>query len=358
MPVSFLDDLTKIKKLDSQNMLGSLQLLGKQVEQVWEVAQKLKVPVNHSKTDRIVVLGMGGSALGADVIKRMYAEELRVPLEVVNDYHLPRMVNNKTLVVASSYSGNTEEVISGAKEAKKRKVKLLVITSGGKLGTWAKKNNIPALVFPTDNNPCKSPRMGIGYSIVGQIVLFSKAGLLRLSQKKVKEVVKTIALYDTKYGTLTPLKENTAKQVARKTVNKSIWYIASEHLIGNAHVAANQMNENGKRFAGYFTIPELNHHLLEGMINPISNKKELLFVTIESELYDKRTQKRYSVTKKVLKKTNINYTEYECKEADKLLQVCEVLVFASYLSYYSAILKKIDPTDIPFVDYFKKQMKK
>ena len=351
-----LDNLNKIKQLDSQNMLGSLQLLSKQVEQTWNTAGDLKIPANYKNIHNVVVLGMGGSALGADLIKNLFSDELKVPVNIVNGYDVPKFVNNKTLVITSSYSGGTEEVVEAVKKAKTKKAKIVVISAGGKLKAFAKRNNLPALIFTTENNPCGSPRMGLGYSIVGQLILFSKVGLLKLSTKQVKEIIKTLAYYDTLFGVLTPEKENSAKQLAIKTIDKSILYVASEHLFGNAHIAANQMNENAKRMAVYFAIPELNHHLLEGMMNPVSNKKDLLFIMFESENYFIRVKKRYDITKKVLDKNNIKHANYKTKEKDKLLEACELLVLGSYVSYYSALLKNIDPTGIPFVDFFKEQM--
>lgn len=355
---NILDDIKAIKKLDSQNMLGSLQLLFKQVEQIYDTAEALKVSNNYKNVNKIVVLGMGGSALGAHVIKTLFVEELKYPLEIVNDYNIPNFVDNKTLVIGSSYSGTTEEVLSAIKEARQKKAKIVVISAGGELEKIAKKNKYPALVFTTENNPCGSPRMGLGYSIVGQLILFSKLGILKISKKQIQEIIKTLAYYDTLFGVLTPEKENPAKWLAKHTLDKSVWYVGAEHLVGNIHIAANQMNENAKRFASFFVIPELNHHLMEGIINPKSNQKDLLFVCVESDFYGERIKKRFAVTKKILDKNKIQNINYRCQEKDKMMQVFEILVLGSYVSYYSALLEGIDPTAIPFVDYFKEQMKK
>lgn len=353
-----LDNISKIKKLDSQNMLGSLQALSKQAEQVWQQAKELKIPVDYKKVNRIVVCGMGGSAIGADVIRSVFATELKIPVLIVNDYNLPAWVDNQTLVIASSYSGNTEEAESAVKQVKTKGTKLVVIAAGGNLQAFAKRNKIPALIFTTENNPCNSPRMGLGYSIIGQLALFSKLGLLRVGEKEIAAIIKTMQKYEALFGIKNQTKNNFAKQLAGRLLDRSVWYVASEHLLGNAHVAANQMNENSKRFGGYFALPELNHHLLEGMLNPKSNRETLLFVLLESKLYHPRNQKRYGITKKVLDKNSIQNINYICQEKNKLEQMCEVLVLSGYVSYYCALLAGIDPTPIPFVDYFKDQMSK
>lgn len=353
-----LDNKQEILKLDSKNMLGSIQLLNKQAEEVLAQAKAVKIPASYKKINNVAVFGMGGSALGAHFIKSVFFKELKMPVEIVNGYEAPGFVSEKTLAIASSYSGSTEEVLTAADGAKKKKAKILVICAGGKLAQWAKKNKVPALVFSTRNNPCGSPRMGLGYSIFGQAALLASAGLLKLSPAEIKNAARTISNYDPVFGADNPETNNPAKQSAASLLTKSVWFAASEHLVGNAHIAANQMNENAKRFAGYFAIPELNHHLMEGLLYPESNRQDIKFVLLESDLYDKRVQKRYEITKQVLNKNGISYVAYKCKEKTRLLQACEVLALCGYASFYSAMLEGIDPTAIPFVDFFKEQLGK
>lgn len=354
---NILNNIEEIKKLDSKSMLGSLQLLSAQVEEVLECSKKLKVPANYKKIKNIVVLGMGGSTLGAHILKSVFFDKLKAPFEIVNGYHVPEYVDKNSFVLVSSYSGTTEESIYAMKEAMKRKAKLAIISSGGDLAKVSVAMKIPGLIFSTNNNPCGSPRMGLGYSIVGQIILFAKVGLIKLSPKDIKNIISVFKKYDTEFG-VSNLDKNLAKEMAKNLFGKSVWYAAAEHLAGNAHAAANQTNENAKRFAGFFLVPELNHHLMEGMFYPESNKNSLGFVLLESSLYDSRIQKRFDITKKVLDKNEIKYWSYSAQEKDKLLQSCEVLVFGSYISYYGAMLQGIDPTAIPFVDFFKEQLKK
>ncbi len=352
-----LNNIEEIKKLDSKSMLGSLELLSAQVEEVFGCAKNLKIPASYKKIKNIVVLGMGGSTLGAHILKSVFYNKLKAPLEIVNGYHVPDYVDKNSFVVVSSYSGTTEEPVFAMKEAMKRKAKLAIITSGGDLAKISGAMKVPGLIFSTNNNPCGSPRMGLGYSIVGQLVLFAKVGLIKLAPKDIKNIVLVFKKYNTEFGASNNGK-NLAKEMAKNLFGKSMWYVGAEHLAGNAHAAANQTNENAKRFAGYFLIPELNHHLMEGMFYPEGNKSNLGFILLESCLYDVRIQKRFDITKKVLDKNEIKYFSYIGQEKDKLLQACEVLVFGSYVSYYGALLQGIDPTAIPFVDFFKEQLKK
>lgn len=352
--LNILDNVSQIKKLDSQNMLGSLESIDKQVEHIVEESKNLQIPADYKNIKNIVVLGMGGSTLGAHVIALIP----KVPLTIVNGYHVPKFVTKESLVIVSSYSGTTEEPLFALKEALKLKAKILVITSGGELAKLSKKYTIPGLIFSTEFNPCKSPRMGLGYSILGLIMMLNKVGLIDISKENIKNIIRVLKKYQIKWGVSTKTKQNFAKKLAEKTNERSVWYFGSEHLSGNVHIAANQMNENAKRFAGFFIIPELNHHLLEGMMFPKNNNKNILIILIESELYDKRVQKRYEITKKILEKNKIVYQSYKCTEKNKFEQVFEVLMLGSFVSFYSALLEGIDPTAIPFVDYFKEALAK
>ncbi|OGH68478.1 MAG: hypothetical protein A3I29_03960 [Candidatus Magasanikbacteria bacterium RIFCSPLOWO2_02_FULL_44_11] len=352
-----LDNRRDIEQLDSKKMLRSLELLGEQVREVLGQAKKVVIPKNYQACDTIVVLGMGGSTLGSHIIKSIFDKELSQPLEIVNGYHLPAYTNKKTLVVASSYSGNTEEVLSALKEAQKKKCKIMIITSGGELAAKAVKYKLPALIFTTKNNPCGSPRMGLGYSILGQMILLSRAGVIKLTPKTIKEILATLDTFIARFGVATPLAENPAKQLATQLDKRLVWYIGAEHLSGTAHTMANQLNENAKRFGRYFLIPELNHHLMEGLAHPQKNPEILSFVFLESSLYDPRVSKRFTITKDIVTKNKIPFTSYQAQSKTKLLQAVEVLVFGSYVSFYQAISGGLDPTAIPFVDYFKAALK-
>jgi glucose/mannose-6-phosphate isomerase len=352
---TILDSKEETMKLDSKNMAGSIQRLPDQILQIQKEVGKVKIPAGYKKVSNIVFLGMGGSALGAHCIRSIFGKEIKIPLNIVNNYSVPAFVGKKTLVVAVSYSGGTEEVLSALEKAKKAGAKIIVITSGGALAELARAYRVPALVFGTENNPCGSPRMGLGYTIFGPLAIIAKLGFVKVSNADFKKVVATVKKYDGFFGLEVPEASNAAKQFAHELLRGPVWYIGSSHLSGSIHVAANQMNENAKRFGGYFLIPELNHHLLEGLKFPGSSIGTFVFV--ESTLNDKRITKRFQVTKDILKQSNVPFLTFLCTEKTPLLQAMEVLVFGSYIGYYTALLGGIDPTAIPTVDYLKAALK-
>jgi glucose/mannose-6-phosphate isomerase len=335
----------KIKKLDKSNLLGSIELLDKQCANAWQGVKKIKIPANYRNVENIVISGMGGSALGGHLIQSLFADKLKKPLEVVRGYALPSYVGPKTLVIFSSYSGNTEETLSAARDAKKRKAKIMGLSAGGKLEKFLRDNKYPTYIFETTYNPSNQPRTGLGYSIFGQIGLLKKCRVLEVSNQEMEKTLKT--LRD---------KNNSAESFATKLKNKIPVLVASEFLAGSAHIMANQINENAKTFAAYFELPELNHHLMEGLKNPATNKKNLLFLLLNSNLYLPRNQKRYKILKNVLTKNRIDFVEYFPVAKNKILQSFETLSFGSYLSFYLAMNYNLDPSPVPWVDFFKKQL--
>ncbi len=334
----------QIKKLDKSNLLGSIELLGEQCAEAWQEVKKIKIPAAYRGVENIVVSGMGGSALGGHLIQTLFADKLKKPLEIVRGYALPAYVGPKTLLILSSYSGNTEETLAAGREGQKRKAKILGLATGGKLADFLRRNHYPAYIFKTTYNPSNQPRMGLGYSVFGQLGLLKQCGLLKIDEKEINQAI-----------TLLNRKNDAAKTFAEKLKNKIPIIVASEFLTGNAHIIANQINENAKCFAAYFELPELNHHLMEGLKNPDA-KKNLKFVLVNSNLYHPRNQKRYKVLKEVLQKNKVDFIEYRPKAKTKFQQLMEALLFGSYASFYLAMLYNLDPAPVPWVDFFKKRL--
>ncbi len=356
--IPILNSRDEITALDTLNALGSIEMLGSQVQQIWQEAQAVHFDESYRQIKNVVVAGMGGSALGTHVIQTVFKEELAVPVLVVPDYELPSFVNQDTLVIASSYSGTTEETLAAVADAQQKGAKIAGITSGGKLADFLREHKYPAIIFETEFNPCKSPRMALGYSIFGQIALFAQAGLLKVTQTEYQAVLETIAQAHLRMSVNVNQEENPAKLLAFEMLTRIPVITVAEHLEGVAHVFANQLNENAKTFAEYRVVPELNHHLMEGLQFPDTNALNLLFIPISSQLYGTGNQKRMKLTQQVLDQNSIEYREHTLVSTTKLEQAFELLTFASYTSFYLAILNNQNPTPNPWVDWFKAELKK
>lgn len=339
-----------IKSIDKSNMLASIEALPLQCQQAWEEVNRLKIPDDYQKYQNVVVSAMGGSGLGPHIFSSLYFPSLKVPFIIVNDYHLPDFVNKNTLVLLSSYSGTTEETLNCAKEAKTRGAKVIGMTTGGALAEFLKENNYPAYIFKAKYNPCNQPRMGNGYSVLGQMALFKKCGLVDIADQKIEEMIAYLRQETNKV-------QEAAKLMVSALYDKILVIIGASFLAGNAHAFANQVNENTKNFSCYFLLPELNHHLLEGLVHP-EGKKVLVAIFLNSDFYEEKIKKRLNLTKEIVAKNKIAVFEFKPEGDDKLKQSLTTLEFSSFVSFYLSILYHQDPSLIPWVDYFKRELAK
>lgn len=353
-----LDNLNQIKRTDKSHIYKSIETLPDQIRQVLGEAHLIKVPYEYSKVDQVVVNGMGGSNLGVGIIKSVWSGEIKVPITILSGYEVPANVDNNTLYVISSYSGNTEEPLSVYRELKKRKAKIIAITARGrgKLERLMIKDNIPGYIFKPEHNPSHSPRLGLGYSIFGTAVLLAKAGLFKIKIGEIKDIIASLEIWDREQRIEVNAKNNMAKKLAMAFYNKIPIAVGAEFLLGNLRVLRNQLNESGKNFASYLVVPELNHYAMEGLAYPVSNRQNLLFFFIDSALYHPRVKRRIALTKTVVKKNKIKYIEIKLSSKNKLAQFFELLQLGTWASYYLGILNKSDPATNPWVDWFKNKL--
>ena len=342
-----LRDLEEIKKHDPNNVYESLDMLPDQCVDIWELSKKVVFLENLKNVKNIVLCAMGGSMYGAYVLRALYHDSLKVPLVSLGDYRLPGFADQNTLVILSSYSGDTEEPLNCVRTALEKKLLLVALTNGGKALDIVRQNNIPAIVFDQKYNPSQQPRFGTGYMALGTIGMFNNLGYISVSDDEVSQAILTIRKNEDQI-------KGRSIELAQKIHNSIPVIIAAEHLNGNAHIIRNQINETAKSFSAYSELPELNHHLMEGLKNPQNKKLKVLF--IGSDLYSYKLRRRYELTKGVIEKNDVSWVEFKPFSNGKLSQVLEVLSFGGYLSFYLAMLYGQDPSVIPWVDYFKKQL--
>jgi glucose/mannose-6-phosphate isomerase len=218
------------------------------------------------------------------------------------------------------------------------------------------KDNIPGYIFKPEFNPSAVPRIGLGYSIFGTAVMLAKAGLFKIKVQEVKDVIASMEIWDRELRPTEKLKYNLAKLLASELYDKIPIVVGAEFLMGNLRVMRNQFCESSKNFAGFLTIPELIHYALEGLSYPMSNKKNLVFFFINSNLYHSRNKKRIDLTKKIAKKNKIKYLEHKLISPTKLGQSFELLQLGTWISYYLGILNKRNPATNPLVDWFKREL--
>lgn len=342
-------DQKRIKKYDVSDAYSSIRQLPHQIEQVMSEIKNVTFPQSYYEADCIAISGMGGSIYSYYIILTLFAHSLKKPLVAVNDYHIPSFLTPKTLFLGSSYSGSTEETIATTEKAIKNKYQVTAVTMGGVLGDVMRKNHVPYYQFDPRFNPCGQPRVGIGYMIFGTVLILEKLGYLSCDHKELKSAIKALKNQDHAI-------QQKAEDLKNALKDTMIILVASEHLSGVVHAGRNQINETAKVLAEYHIIPELNHHLMEGLTYPKDEK--LIFIFYNSQFYYERNKKRFEVTKKVLTEQKIPFLDVSFEAENKLEEFLLYLQFGSYLSFFLGIEYGVDPSKIPWVDYFKKEMQK
>lgn len=350
-----LDSRAQLAQLDPSNVLGSIEALSDQIRQAWQDSQSCDLKLPH-RPHQIVVAGMGGSGLGASVIKHLYQSELSIPLQIVNDYQLPEYVNDQTLVILSSYSGNTEETIACAQQVEEKNAMVITITAGGKLLQLAQEKHWGVYQINSLYNPSNQPRMAIGYAIIGLIGILTRLNLITVTTQEINQLAGQILIWNDIFGVESKQDQNQAKTLAFALVDRRPNLVGAEFLTGACHVASNQFNENAKTFASYYQIPEINHHLLESLELPKSNHLDNIFLFFCSSLYHQRNQQRVELTQEAVQKQGCEAIAIHLNAPTRLQQVFELITLCAYTNFYLAMLHGIDPCQIPMVDWFKKQL--
>lgn len=342
-----LNNTEQIKQLDPQNTLGSTELLMKQCQAVWEEVTQLDLPKIEG-VKNVVFCGMGASIYGALVLKSLLGRDLPFPTEVVSDYFLPDYVGPDTLVVLTSYSGTTEEVLSCAEDAKAKQAKMVVLTKGGPLAEFAKDNNVPSYIFDGKLNPAGVPRLGNGYTILGLLGLLSRTKVIDIEEHEVGNAI--VRMTDK----LDEIRQQAAVDY-QTFYNKIPIIFAAEHLSGNAQILRNQFNETSKAFSSFFLIPDLNHHLMEGLQFP--KGAPLHFVVLRSSNYSEKINKRVDLTNEVVKQNGYEVHEFTTSGQTFYDDFLEAMQYGCFITLYLGLAYEQNPAVNPWVDWFKDQLK-
>lgn len=350
-----LDALTFSTGSDLDMVYRSVAALPEQCSHGWVIGLATNLPAVYKKTRNVIVAGMGGSHLATRLLQAVYAEEFKKSIEVVNAYLLPAYADKQTLVIASSYSGNTEESLMIAQQAHKRGCKVLVIATGGKLVDWARRYKLPVFQFDPLYNPSKQPRLALGYSLFVQLAILKQLGL-KVSEKELKQVVKHLHALAEDWSADASTFVNRAKQIAKAMQGQVPMWLGAQHLSGNIHIASNQTNETAKSFSTYYALPELNHHLMEGLKHPGKIYKKLRAIAFVSDRYLPRNQKRFAITRQVIERQLMEWLEYRPSAQTTFGEACEVLMFTGFVTFYLSLLYQENPQIVPWVDYFKREL--
>lgn len=349
-----LDDPKVYKQYDPEDMLARIKEMPWQCQQAWQAAMSFNLPTNYNEVDKVIILGVGGSAIGGDLVRSLAESEAKVPIFVHRDYGLPAFVDDRTLVIASSYSGNTEEALSSFEQALKIGAKKLAITTGGRLKEIAKANNIP--VFKIEYKA--QPRAALGFSFLPTLGCLQKLGFLSDKSADVAETVSVLKALSAKIDEKAPLASNPAKQLAQRLYGCLTVIYGAGILAEVAHRWKTQINENSKAWVFYEVFPELNHNSIVGYELPKELASRIKVILLRSPSFNQRVKLRYQVTCELLERAGVQYEFVDSEGKSPLSQMVSLVSFGDYVSYYLAILYRVDPSPVKVINYLKERLAK
>lgn len=337
-----------IKKYDSSNQYDVLKKTYKQIEFAWNNKIDLS-SVKKKGINSVVVTGMGGSAISADLFVNFFKDELKIPFIVNRSYTLPDFADKNTLLIISSYSGNTEETISVFKSALKTKCRIVCITTGGKIEKIAKKNMIPVVKIL----PGYHPRYALGLSFFSLLKVLSKLKIIVVKPSLINSIIK---LYKNR-AVLYSKEKNPALSCAEQILgNIPVIYSVEDYTSSVGYRLKCQFNENSKLLAFHGILPEMNHNEIVGWESFDEKQFHTKVINIVDKEYPSRITKRFNIMSELISEGNAEVINLESKEKSFEVRLMDLIYLCDWITYYTAVLRGYDPSEIRNIDLLKERL--
>jgi len=362
---TILDDFVKIKAVDKSDMCSILLKLPEICEDAIKRAERFTIPdevkitdnltIKYQKPKKILVVGMGGSAIGGDLLKDWLRETLPIPIDVCREYSLPAYADEETLVLVSSYSGNTEETLSMFLEALEKRCMTISITSNGSLLDFNETLDLPFVKLPTGY----PPRSAIPYLFFPLVISLKKLGILSGVNGEIREAITVLKQVREEIKPENPTLQNIAKQIANG-VKGSIPFVCGFGFYRSIALRIKtQFNENGKTPAKSETFPELNHNETVGWTGFRELTKNFCVILIRDNREPLEIRTRIDVTRKLVFDSGAkNVLEIYARGVAKLARMLSVMYIGDFASVYLGVLYGFDPTPVKIIDELKLQLGK
>jgi glucose/mannose-6-phosphate isomerase len=345
-----LDDLEVVRRIDASDMLGRVRDLPRQLGLAQRVASSIALDRQRA-VDRVCVLAMGGSAIGAELLAGAAGPRLRAPLIVHRDYGLPGWVDDRTLVVAVSHSGETAETLSAAAEARRRSLPLAVISTGGTLGRQALADGIPYLRYELSGQP----RSAVGFGALLLHELLVKAGLL-VDPDPLAPIVEALDGLLERNAPVVPTASNPAKQLAWSLFGRIAVVYGHGPMAPVARRWKTQLNENAKAWAMHEPMPEANHNAIEGSLNPREAGELVYVVELRDPDEPAEIAARYRVVEELMGERAGSRSVVWAQGPSPLGRVLGAVALGDLVSVYLAILYQTDPTPVTLLSMLKERL--
>lgn len=353
-----LDDLSRFKQLDPQDMLAHINGLPDQLGFAWDLSQRQPfegLEPSKGSLRQIVIAGMGGSAIGADLVSAAVMDTCSVPIFVHRDYDLPAFAKGTgTLVICSSHSGNTEETLDAFDAAIENGCRVLALTTGGKLAEKAKDAGFPVWKFEHKGQP----RAAVGFSFGLILGALSRLELVPDASADVAGAVKAMKSQQAALVAESPVSKNPAKRVAGQLMGRWVTVVGAGALAPVARRWKGQINEVAKAVANFEFIPEADHNTLAGILYPpevVPPHVITLFLRAPSD--HPRNRLRLDMTRKTYMLEGLNTDAYTAKGDSIIAHIWTALHFGDYVAYYLAMAYGVDPTPVSALESLKAALK-
>ncbi len=346
-----LDDVEKIKSVDRSNAVNFCVDAAKLYREAAALASKIKV--TYPKPDNIVVAGMGGSGIGGDLLKDWARNQTAVPIEVSREYELPEYAGKKTLVLITSYSGDTEETLSAFLDALKRKCMIFCVSSGGVLLENAERLGVPYLRIPSG----MPPRASLPYLFVPLLVYMEKAGLVSGASQELSEALHLLEKISEDNAPEKPTIENYTKALALNIGEKSPIVYGFGFYRGVAMRYKQQFNENSKVPAKWDVFSELNHNEIVGWERAGELGKCFTAIFLRDDEEPPAIQSRIEITKELVEQAGVELLEVQAQGESRLARMLSTVLIGDFISVYLAVLRGVDPTPVKTINYLKDTLK-
>jgi glucose/mannose-6-phosphate isomerase len=336
-------------------MYNAIFDLPEQMTKALKLADGWNVPVDlFPDVKNIVVVGMGGSAIGGDIARSFLESELVIPFQICRNYVLPEFVDDETLVIASSYSGNTEETLAAVDDALERSAMIVALTTGGLLEEVAQLNEIPMLRLPGG----LQPRAALGFSFVPLLVFLEKIGLIKDCVERIRAAVQHLETTRERMVEDSTSSGNPAKQLAGLLSGKIPIIYAGPTLTDVAALRWKaQICENAKTMAFANVYPEFNHNEIVGWAGMTPEQKEqVIVVNLRSSDDHPRVSARMDAVKQQIERLDVMVLDLYATGETKLERIFNLIQMGDFVSYYLAVLNGIDPTPVDAIENLKKEL--
>lgn len=338
-----------VQKYDPQNQFDVLVNTYKQIEYAWNNNVDVS-NINLDRISNIIISGLGGSAISADLIKNFLSEEIFVPIVVNRNYDLPKFASKNTLFIASSYSGNTEETISSLNQAISIGCNIICITTGGEVETIAKKNNLSCIKVQSGFQP----RYSLGLSFFSLLKVFQ---VLKLVEDQSEVVNKIMLLWKSK-GQEYSTEGNFAYTFAESLVGFiPVIYSVADSTSSVGYRFKCQLNENSKLHAFHGEIPEMNHNEIIGWESHQEKVFHSKIINIIEKNYHPQIQKRFEILKDIFSKSGVETLTLQSSEESYKVGLLDLIYLGDWISYYVGVLRGYDPSEIDNIYTLKDRLK-